>query len=64
MAKVFLFLVGLVAGVALAQRLSGTPSGRHVLAALNDTTGEFRRTVADSYRAHRAETGTPSRADR
>jgi uncharacterized membrane protein len=59
MAKVFVFLVGLVAGVVVAQRLSGTPAGRRVLTAVNDTTGEFRRTVADSYRAHRAETGTP-----
>ena len=55
MAKVLWFAVGLIVGVVLTQQFSRTPSGKRVLATVNDATGEFVQTVADSYRARRAE---------
>jgi hypothetical protein len=57
MAKVVWLVVGLVLGVVLTQQYSRTPTGKRALTAVNGTVGEFVQTVADSYRARRAETG-------
>jgi hypothetical protein len=57
MAKVIWLLAGVVLGVVFAQQFSRTASGKRVLTAVNGTAGEFVQTVADSYRARRAEAG-------
>ena len=50
-------VVGVVLGVLAAQQVARTPAGRRAFAAVGGSTGEFVQTVADSYRAHRAERG-------
>lgn len=57
MGKVIWLLVGVVFGVVATQQFSRTAQGKRVLAAVNGTAGEFVQTVADSYRARRAEAG-------
>ena len=51
MGRVLVFVLGVLSGVVLAQRLSRTPSGSRALQVLNGLTGEFLRAVGDSYRA-------------
>ena len=66
MGKVLVFLVGLVAGAAVAHLVSRTPAGARTFAAVNaatgryvtavsSATGEFTAALADSYRARLAE---------
>jgi hypothetical protein len=57
MAKVIWLLAGVVLGAVFSQQFSRTAQGKRVLTALNGTAGEFVQTVADSYRARRAEAG-------
>jgi uncharacterized membrane protein YeaQ/YmgE (transglycosylase-associated protein family) len=57
MAKLIWLLVGVVLGAVAGQRFSRTAQGERMLAAVSGTAGEFVQTVADSYRARRAETG-------
>ena len=56
MDKVLVFLVGLVAGAAVAHLASRTPAGARVLGVVNGATDEFVSAVSDSYRARLAET--------
>ena len=56
MGKLLVFVVGLLAGLVLAQQLSRTPAGGRALAVVNGTTDEFLRAVGDGYRARLDET--------
>ncbi len=56
MARLVVFIAGLLAGLVLAQQLSRTPGGARVLAVVNGTTDEFLRAVGDGYRARLDET--------
>ena len=55
MGKVLVFLVGLLAGAAVAHVASRTPVGARVFAVVNGVTDEFVAALSDSYRARLAE---------
>jgi uncharacterized membrane protein len=55
MGRVLVFLVGIVAGAALAHVASRTPAGARVFAVVNGVTDEFAAAISDSYRARLAE---------
>lgn len=55
MGKVLVFLVGLLAGAAIAHVASRTPAGARVLSLVNGVADEFAAAVSDSYRARLAE---------
>lgn len=55
MGKVLVFLVGLLAGAAVAHIASRTPAGARVFAVVNGVTDEFAAAVSDSYRARLAD---------
>ena len=55
MGKVLVFLVGLLAGAAVAHVASRTPAGARLFAVVNGLTDEFVGALSDSYRARLAE---------
>ncbi|MGT2426925.1 hypothetical protein [Amnibacterium kyonggiense] len=55
MGKVLVFLVGLVAGAAVAHLATRTPTGARLVALVNGAADEFAAAVSDSYRARLTE---------